>query len=126
MKANILVVDDELYARRLIEMILERYNYTVQTASSGIDGLNLLRQHEFHAVTCDLLMPGMNGMEFLKRVTSDPDLRRVPVIMITAAGTQEDLERACQRGAAGALIKPFSERQLVLLLEQVTSSPAAS
>jgi CheY-like chemotaxis protein len=126
MKGRVLVVDDELYARRLIEMILERYQYSVQTASSGAEALTLLREREFHAVTCDLIMPGMNGMEFLKRVTTDPQLRRIPVIMITAAGTQEDLERSCQRGAAGALIKPFSERQLIQMLEQVIPPPVST
>jgi CheY-like chemotaxis protein len=121
MAPRILVIDDELYILRLMDMILERNGYEPVLASNAGEGLQALQENQIAAVTCDLMMPGMSGMDFIKRVQADPCLCHIPVILVTAAGTEEDLERARRSGAASALIKPFSERSLIDLIRQSIS-----
>ena len=120
MLMQILVVDDELYMRRMLQMLCQRNGYQALLAANGQEGLDALRQAKppVAAVLCDLVMAGMGGLQFLDQVLMDPKLSSTPVIIMTAGGTQEDLDAASLRGAAGTLIKPFSERQVVEQIEQ--------
>jgi CheY-like chemotaxis protein len=120
MKPRILVVDDEMYIRRIVRLVLEKAGYEVLQASTASEGLRILREAKPDALTVDLIMPGFKGSEFggldlLEDKQSDPDIREIPSIVLTAAGMQADvaIERALSMGATSTLRKPFSQRQLI-------------
>jgi CheY-like chemotaxis protein len=120
MKPRILVVDDEMYIRRIVRLVLEKAGYEVLQASTAAEGLRILRESKPDALTVDLIMPGFKGTEFggldlLEDKQADPDIREIPSIVLTAAGMQADIaiERALSMGATSSLRKPFSQRQLV-------------
>jgi CheY-like chemotaxis protein len=120
MKPRILVVDDEMYIRRIVRLVLEKAGYEVLQASTAEEGLRILREVRPDALTVDLIMPGFKGTEFggldlLEDKQSDPEIRDIPSIVLTAAGMQADvaLERALSMGATSTLRKPFSQRQLI-------------
>jgi two-component system OmpR family response regulator len=120
MKPRILVVDDEMYIRRIVRLVLEKAGYEVLQASTAAEGLRILKEDHPNALTVDLIMPGFKGGEFggldlLEEKQTDPDIREIPSIVLTAAGIQADvaLERALSLGAISTLRKPFSQRQLI-------------
>lgn len=120
MKPRVLVVDDEMYIRRIVRLVLEKAGYEVLQASTAAEGLRILREARPDALTVDLIMPGIKGTEFggldlLEDKQADPDIREIPSIVLTAAGMQADvaLERALAMGAMSTLRKPFSQRQLI-------------
>jgi two-component system chemotaxis response regulator CheY len=85
------------------------------------EGLELLKKWQVDAVTCDLFMPDIDGVQFLQQVRADPYWALLPVVMVTAGGKQDALDRACQNGANGVLTKPFSERQVIQMVETALS-----
>jgi DNA-binding NtrC family response regulator len=105
-KQPILVVDDEKNIRLTISQSLEPLDMPVQTAASGEEALEKLRNGLFGMVFLDLKMPGMDGMEVLRRIKKDwPKIR---VIIITAHGTIESAVEAMKLGAVDFIQKPFS------------------
>jgi CheY-like chemotaxis protein len=128
MKPRILVVDDEMYIRRIVRLVLEKAGYEVLQASTAEEGLRILREVRPDALTVDLIMPGFKGTEFggldlLEDKQSDPEIRDIPSIVLTAAGMQADvaLERALSMGATSTLRKPFSQRQLIEAVNSLLS-----
>ncbi|KAA0225383.1 sigma-54-dependent Fis family transcriptional regulator [Fimbriimonadia bacterium ATM] len=104
-KPRILVVDDEPNIRRILQAALERSGYVVTTAESGEHALELLANTDYTLVISDVLMPGITGVELLKRIKSKkPD---VPVLIVTAFGTIPQAVEAIRAGAADYITKPF-------------------
>ncbi|NLN39868.1 MAG: sigma-54-dependent Fis family transcriptional regulator [Smithella sp.] len=102
---RILIVDDELNMRLVLEAMLKKEGYEVACASDGIEALQTLKSGRTTAVITDLKMPRMDGMELLERLGSEyPDL---PVIMITAHGTVATAVEALKKGALDYITKPF-------------------
>jgi CheY-like chemotaxis protein len=129
MKPRILVVDDEMYIRRIIRLVLEKAGYEVLQASTAAEGLRILKDTKPDALTVDLIMPGFKGTEFggldlLEDKQADPEIRGIPSIVLTAAGMQADvaLERALSMGATSTLRKPFSQRQLIEAVTNLLST----
>jgi len=108
---RVLVADDELNMRRVLEAILRREGYDVITAANGLDALGGMEtKGGVQTVITDLKMPGLDGMGLLKRLSSDyPD---VPVVMITAHGSVESAVEAVKLGAFDYLEKPFEQEQI--------------
>ena len=106
---RVLVADDELNMRRVLEAILRREGYDVVTAANGIEALGGMNAN-VHTVITDLKMPGLDGMALLKKLSVDyPD---VPVVMITAHGSVENAVEAVKLGAFDYLEKPFEQEQI--------------
>ncbi|MEX2030262.1 MAG: response regulator [Anaerolineales bacterium] len=112
MPGRVLVIDDEEHMRRLIRRQLERAGFEVAQAASAKEGLRMMRELKPDAVTIDLMMPEIGGLEMLAEKDSDPGIRDVPALVLTAVGWQEDLERAIELGARAVLLKPFSQQEL--------------
>jgi DNA-binding NtrC family response regulator len=107
---RILVVDDEYMVRRCISTILSLEGYNVTTANGGEEALEFLRSDSYDLVTTGIMMPGMNGIELLKRIRDKyPD---IPVIIITAQGTLETAKSVIRFGAFDYLIKPPDSEKL--------------
>jgi CheY-like chemotaxis protein len=115
--AKILIIDDAIHIRRLIARMLELANYSTLEASDGLQGLQMLKEQRPDVVTCDISMPHMDGFQFLSAAKTDPELKDIPVIVITAIGQQEETLKATEMGADACLTKPFSSSHLIETIE---------
>jgi len=114
---RILIVDDEKNVRLTLTQALEAEEWETDTAVNGEEALAKLEGEDFDLMLLDLKMPGMDGMEVLRRVAEDrPDVR---VIIITAYGTIESAVEAVKLGAVDYLQKPFAPKQIRDLVTQV-------
>lgn len=114
---KILVVDDNSYTLRLVRATLEQAGYQVSTAISGEEALTLIDRHGMpHLAIVDLHMPGMSGFEFCYQVHEYSDL---PVIMLTAVGSEETVIEGLEKHAEDYIVKPFSGPELVLRVSNV-------
>jgi DNA-binding NtrC family response regulator len=119
-KTKILIVDDELIMRESLAGWLERDGYVVETAASGEEGLERLKDTRFDILLLDIKMDGMSGLDVLKTVkASDPD---VAVVMITAYGSISTAIDAMKKGAYDYLLKPFDPNELGVLIEKIIQS----
>ena len=120
MGLKILVIDDEIVIRRLLKMMLEHLQCTVLLACNAAEAFELLDHQPVDVVTCDLKMPLINGLDFLKRIRTDPALKNLPVIIVTAAGFESEIAPAMKAGATAILRKPFTSRELEKVLHFAT------
>ncbi|MDX1646641.1 MAG: PAS domain S-box protein [Longimicrobiales bacterium] len=110
---KVLVVDDEYDSRVLIQHYLQEFGCQVFTAASGSEGLELARKHRPDLITVDLLMPGLTGWEVLKILKQDPELRAIPVVVVSLL----DMEgRGKLLGAVDMVAKPFEREDLLRVL----------
>jgi len=116
---RILVVDDEPHIRRVLEAILGREGFEVLVASDGPQGLDELSAEDVDLVILDLMMPGLNGLEILSKIRSDPDRAETPVIILTAKGQDTDRDAALAGGANDFLTKPFSPKKLIARIHEI-------
>jgi len=108
-RKRVLVADDELNMRRVLEAILRREGYEVVTAANGPDAVSEMNR-DIHTVITDLKMPGLDGMGLLRKLQQD--FPEVPVVMITAHGSVESAVEAVKLGAFDYLEKPFEQEQI--------------
>jgi PAS domain S-box-containing protein len=114
----ILVVDDDPNSRELLKRTLESEGFSVVTAATGEEGLELARELKPSLMTLDVLMPAMDGWSVLQEVKADPDLKSIPVMMISIAG---DKDLGYTLGAVECLTKPVDRDQLRQLAIQYAS-----
>lgn len=105
-----LVVDDFSTMRRIVRNLLKELGYTnVDEAEDGVVALQKLRGGmNFQFVVTDWNMPNMTGIELLKNIRADANLKHLPVLMITAEAKKENIIEAAQNGASGYIVKPFT------------------
>jgi len=108
--AKILVVDDEPNIREVVGLYLRQDGHAVVVAADGEEALRLYRQARPDLVVLDLMLPGLSGLEVCRRIQGE---RRVPLIMLTAKGEEEDRIVGLGVGADDYVVKPFSPRELV-------------
>ena len=111
---NILIIDDDLDTRTLLAHILKRGGYQTFTADSGARALKILRENQPSVILLDLLMPGMNGMEFCSTLQADRELSRIPVIMITSKSDESTRIDALNAGVADFVLKSQLNRKTLL------------
>lgn len=114
---KILIVDDELVMRKSLSGWLERDGYKVDTAESGEEAIEKLKETRFDLLLVDIKMEGISGLDVLKHVKeNDPD---VAVVMITAYGSISTAIEAMKNGAFDYLLKPFDPDELGMLIEKI-------
>jgi CheY-like chemotaxis protein len=118
---QLLVADDDLDIREMLRDRLTAAGYTVITASDGKEALYLLQDREFHGIILDIGMPQMSGLDVLSKVHSEKPT--IPIIIITAASSEERALLSLQAGAHAYLLKPFDPGRLIELIEQVAGTP---
>lgn len=111
-KNCVFVVDDEPNAFDVIEAHLYREGYNLFHAASGYEALNRLDAVEPDVILLDVMMPQMDGIEVCRQIKSDPEWQHVPIIMVTALNSKEDLARSLDAGADDFLTKPVSGVEL--------------
>lgn len=119
---RILIIDDDRKLCRLIKDYLEPLGYAVQSVHNGPDGADLATAESWQAVILDLMLPGCDGFEVLKRIRSKSN---VPVLMLTARGEEPDRIVGLEFGADDYLPKTFSTRELLARLRAVTRRAVA-
>jgi two-component system, cell cycle response regulator DivK len=119
MAKTILLVDDSAMICHIVSQILKDSGFTVLTAKNGREGVALAMKHSPNLVIMDMEMPVMDGIEATVRIKAEPDTARIPVIMFTSLGREEDIARAKQAGCAGFLGKPVCKETLNTEVERV-------
>jgi two-component system chemotaxis response regulator CheY len=110
---KILVVDDFSTMRRIIKNLLKDLGFTnIQEADDGNTALPMLQQGDFDFVVTDWNMPGMQGIDLLRAIRADANLKHIPVLMVTADAKKEQIVAAAQAGVNGYVIKPFTAATL--------------
>jgi len=118
---KILVVDDFATMRRIVRNLLKEIGYgNTDEAEDGVAALSMLKSGRFDFVVSDINMPNMNGFELLKSIRAEPDLKELPVLMVTAEAKKEDIMAAAQNGASGYIVKPFTKATLEEKLAKIT------
>ncbi len=114
--ARVLLIDDDARLRELLTGYLAENDVSVRAAADGLRGLEALRSEPFDAVILDIMMPGIDGLEVLRRIRKDS---RVPVLMLTAKGDEMDRVVGLEIGADDYISKPFGPRELLARLRAV-------
>ena len=129
-KMRFLVVDDFSTMRRIVRNLLKELGYTeVEEADDGSTALALLKGEKFDFVISDWNMPNMTGIDLLKAMRADDQLRHLPLLMITAEAKKENIVEAAQAGANGYIVKPFTaatlDEKLTKILNKIKTEVAA-
>jgi two-component system chemotaxis response regulator CheY len=110
-----LIVDDSSVMRKIVERALRQAGLdlmVVHEASSGTEGLDLLRAKQVDLILSDINMPSMDGLEFLRQLRAQNLAPGVPVVMITTESSEEHVKQAILAGAQGYIRKPFTAEQV--------------
>lgn len=117
---KVLVVDDMSTMRRIIKNVLKQIGYTsVEEAPDGKEALKKLKGGGFGLVVTDWNMPVMTGLELLKVIRADAELKILPVLMVTAEAQKENIIEAIQAGVSNYVVKPFTAEALLEKLTKV-------
>ncbi|PKM07128.1 MAG: chemotaxis protein CheY [Gammaproteobacteria bacterium HGW-Gammaproteobacteria-4] len=117
---KILVVDDFSTMRRIVKNLLQELGYAnIQEADDGNTALPMLKAAKFDFVVTDWNMPGMTGIDLLKAIRADPALKAIPVLMVTAENSREQIIEAAQSGVNGYIVKPFTGATLKEKIDRI-------
>lgn len=112
-KISILAVDDVALNLLLVKKILQRYNFRIRTADSGIIALEEVAAEKPDLILLDILMPGIDGFEVLSRLKADWNTKDIPVIILSALNSNKDIVRAYEMGAKDYITKPIIMEKLI-------------
>jgi DNA-binding response OmpR family regulator len=110
--AKILIAEDEKQIADMIAFKLTNGGHQVIRAQDGDQAVSLAASELPDLILLDAMMPGLSGFEVLRRLKSDPSLRSMPVIMVTAKGHERDVLSGLRGGAVDYVVKPFSLKEL--------------
>jgi DNA-binding response OmpR family regulator len=115
--ATILVAEDEKQIAEMISFKLSNAGHRVIRAQDGEQAMALAVRERPDLILLDVMMPGINGLEVLRRLKLDSALRGLPVIMVTAKGHERDVLSGLRGGAVDYIVKPFSLKELLARVE---------
>lgn len=118
-KSKILVVDDEEDILELVRYNLVRDGYEVVTALSGEEALKAVAKAPLDLIVLDLMLPGIDGLEVTRRFKQNPEVKDIPIVMLTAKGEEADIVTGLELGADDYVTKPFSPRILIARIKAV-------
>ncbi|MGB7711996.1 MAG: response regulator transcription factor [Microcoleus sp.] len=126
MSARLLLVDDEPGLREAVQAYLEDSNFAVEVASNARDGWEILQRYNPDLLISDIMMPQVDGYQFLKQVREDPRYKALPVVFLTAKGMTSDRIQGYQAGCDAYLSKPFDPDELVAIITNLLARRAAA
>ena len=119
-KATLVLIEDDQFLRNLISEKLEREGFLVRSAIDGEEGLRLIAEGPTSLILLDLILPGIDGFEVLKRIKQHREMAAIPVVVLSNLGQHEDIERARELGAVDFLIKAnFTPGEVVEKIKKV-------
>jgi len=113
MAKTILIIDDSTSLRQVVNIALSEAGYDVLEACDGQDALARLKGQKIHLMICDVNMPHMDGITFLKAVRVLPDYKFTPILMLTTEAGAEKKQEGQAAGARAWMVKPFKPDQLL-------------
>ncbi|MCX5712257.1 MAG: response regulator [Candidatus Omnitrophica bacterium] len=118
MAKKILIIDDEKDAVSGVAMRLEATGYQVIGAYNGPDGLKLAMEQKPRLILLDLMMPGMDGFEVLRKLKANDQTRNIPVIIFSCKGESDAIFKTQDLGSVDYIIKPFESQELLDLVKR--------
>ena len=119
MKTKILAVDDEKDILDLVSYNLRKEGFDVETSLNGEEAMKLIKKNNVDLIILDLMLPGIQGMEFCRMLKHSDQTAGIPVIMLTAKGEEMDKVLGLEMGADDYITKPFSPREFVARVKAV-------
>ena len=117
---KILVVDDFSTMRRIVKNLIRQIGYAdIEEAEDGVQAYSKLKRGGFGFVVSDWNMPNMDGLELLKKIRSDDELRDTPVLMVTAEAEKDKVITAIQAGVNNYIVKPFTGEVLKEKMDKI-------
>ena len=118
MKKRILVVEDQEDARRILRDLLSRAGFDLIEAENGEDAVASAQTNRPDLILMDIQLPLLDGYEATRRIKADPDLKAIPIIVVTSYALSGDEEKARRAGCDDYVAKPFSPRQLLAKIKE--------
>lgn len=115
MKKKIMVIDDEPFISMMIEDKFNEHYEVISVRDSSV-ALDIIKTEKPHLIILDWMMPRVSGLDILKSIKSDPELKGIPVFMLTAKGQEDDELAGIKYGAERYITKPFSPKELLELV----------
>jgi len=123
MPGTILIVDDEVHIRMLLEQTLEEleedYGVEILSAQNGEEGLGLIKSRKPDVVFLDIMMPKLNGYEVCQRVKEDPEANGIGIVLLTAMGQEVDRRQGLELGASRYMTKPFDPDEVLKVAKEL-------
>jgi two-component system chemotaxis response regulator CheY len=120
MLKKILVVDDSVLIQQMYRLVLDRYKCEIVSAMNGVEAFEMLVKHkDVQLILLDVNMPVMNGLQFMAKAASAMIPKRIPIIIISTEGKEEDTLRGLNLGARGYLKKPFQPNKLHIMIDDL-------
>ena len=126
MGTRVLMIDDDRAVIDMLQLSFILDGYEVFTASNGIAGLEMARAVRPDVVVLDVMMPGMDGLEVVRQLRSDPALACTPIVIVSARASTDDQWAGWQQGIDSYITKPFDVDVLLAEIERVVGASAAN
>jgi CheY-like chemotaxis protein len=118
--AKILIIEDDPLMSRLYQKAFTFEGYQVVAAFDGEEGWEKMKQENPNLILLDIMMPKMNGLEFLQKIKKDPDYKKIPVVCLTNLAGQQDAEKALLLGAVKYIVKSeYEPKQVVNMIKEI-------
>ena len=117
---KVLVVDDFATMRRIVRNILKQLGFTnIVEADDGATALEIMKSDKIDLVLCDWNMPKVSGLDLLKQMKADNDLKNIPFLMITAEAQRQNIIEAVKTGVSNYIVKPFTADTIAEKLKKI-------
>ena len=120
--AKVLVIEDDDHIWKLIEYKLKKENHELIWASDGLKALEILKESKPDLIISDIMVPYMDGIQILKEIKANDELKDIPVIMLTSKAQEKDIVKGLELGAQDYMAKPFSPAELILRVNKTLKS----
>jgi len=121
----VLVIDDDKMVEQLVLHALPENNFELHSAEDGATGLEIAQKKDIDVILLDWIMPGMDGMEVLRRLKLNEKTMHIPVFMLTGKNNKRDIELAISLGIESYITKPFRSSELLELIRKATEKKNA-
>lgn len=112
-KYNVLAVDDIPLNLLLVQKMLSRFNFKLRTAANGQQALDAVAEQKPHLILLDLMMPGIDGFEVIRRLRENPETNDIQIVILSALNSQEDVVKGFNVGANDFIMKPIIMEKLL-------------
>jgi len=117
--SKVIVIDDEPFILMMIEDKLKKAKIDVTTLRESRNALAVIREKKPELIILDWMMPELSGIDLCKMIKADPELKEIPIFMLTAKGQDSDEQQGFQCGVSRYITKPFSPRSLLEMVEEI-------
>ena len=114
---RVLLIEDDSATAQSIELMLKSENFNIYTTDLGEEGVDLGKLYDYDIILLDLNLPDMSGDVVLRTLRQDPELRDIPVVMISGDAIPSQVQRVLDLGAAAYVTKPFDIQELLRLVD---------